>query len=361
LSVNFSRHHVDEIQQNDENAYFLSEKTDGVRHFMIFTGDTVVLVDRAMKGKQPIPTTSDMDGNVDPMLALIQSVKRGTVLDGEVVMHRKLRRPVFIVFDVLCVSADKPILHLPFEQRLMHLTKATFCIENPKADIFSESEVVHPSTALPLVRKNFVKRTQLDRLFDHIHEEKGSRYYRDGNTHNHQTDGIIFQPNTPYVCSTDNQLLKWKYLDTATIDVQILPSSYPDDSSKLRVGVLGEEGTIIDMTRFIDLPISDRLRLEADKAEAGECNIIEVGFDPTVGEWYYRTFRIDKTAPNHIKTVLGAFLEISEGLTTEELRYRMSVPPGLRDNYRRDSKRMQKQLLDHQREHFRNASKMGKN
>ena len=39
MPVNFSRHHVDEIQQNDENAYFLSEKTDGVRHFMIFTGE----------------------------------------------------------------------------------------------------------------------------------------------------------------------------------------------------------------------------------------------------------------------------------------------------------------------------------
>lgn len=319
-----------------------------------------MLVDRAMKCKQPTSTTLDVDGSVDPMQALIQSVKRGAVLDGEVVMHRKLHRPIFIVFDVLCISADQPILHLPFEQRLMQLEKSTFCMENPKVDVFSESEVVHPSTALPLVRKNFVKRTQIDRLFDHIHEEKGSRYYRYGNTHNHQTDGIIFQPNTPYVCSTDNQLLKWKYLDTATIDVQLIPSSYQDDFSKLRVGVLGEEGTIIDMSRYIHLPTSDRLRLEADKSEANGCNIIEVGFDPTVGEWYYRSFRIDKTAPNHINTVLGAFLEISEGLSTEELRYRMSVPPGFRDTYRRDYKRMQKQLLDHQRDQFRNASQMGK-
>jgi len=248
----------------------------------------------------------------------------------------------------------------------MHLIKASFCLENSKADIFSESQVVHPSTALalPLVKKNFVKRTQLDRLFDHIHDEKGSRYYRDGNTHNHQTDGIIFQPNTPYVCSTDNKLLKWKYLDTATIDVQLLPSSYQDnnrdDFAKLRVGVLGEEGTIIDMTRFINLPASDRLRLEADMNEAQGCNIIEVGFDPTVGEWYYRTIRGDKTAPNHISTVLGTFLEISEGLSTEELRYRMSIPPGCRDTYRKDFKRMQKQLLDHQRDQFRNASQGGK-
>jgi hypothetical protein len=55
MLVNFSRHNIKEVQQSGENGCFLSEKTDGVRHFMIFTGDTVVLIDRAMRGKQPIP------------------------------------------------------------------------------------------------------------------------------------------------------------------------------------------------------------------------------------------------------------------------------------------------------------------
>ena len=35
---------------------------------------------------------------------------------------------------------------------------------------------------------------------------------RNGDVHNHMTDGIIFQPNLPYVCGTDVNLLKWKYL-----------------------------------------------------------------------------------------------------------------------------------------------------
>jgi mRNA-capping enzyme len=313
-----------------------------------------------MKAKQPVPLALDSDGTVDPMLTLIQAVKKGAVLDGEVVMHRKLRRPVFIVFDVLCISTDQPILHLSFEQRLTHLMKASFCIENLARDIFSESEVVNPTTALPLVRKNFVKRTQLDRLFDRIFEEKGSRYYRDGNTHNHQTDGIIFQPNTPYVSSTDNRLLKWKYLDTVTIDVQLLGQFYQDNVCKLRVGVLGDEGTIIDMTRFINLPFSDILRLEADRNEGHGSNIIEVGFDPTVGDWYYRTMRGDKTTPNHISTVLGTLLEVSEGLGTEELRYRLSIPSNCRDTYRRDFKRMQKQLLDHLRDQFKHSQQSGR-
>jgi hypothetical protein len=64
---------------------------------------------------------------------------------------------------------------------------------------------------------------------------------------------------------------------------------------------------------------------------------------------YYLTMRPDKIAPNHISTVIGTLLELAESLSTEELRYRMSIPPNGRDTYRKDMKNMQKQLLDHQR------------
>ena len=59
--------------------------------------------------------------------------------------------------------------------------------------------------------------------------------------------------------------------------------------------------------------------------------------------------RQDKVAPNHISTVLGTLLELAESLSTEELRYRMSVPPGTRDTYTKEVRTMEKQLLDHQR------------
>jgi hypothetical protein len=90
------------------------------------------------------------------------------------------------------------------------------------------------------------------------------------------------------------------------------------------------------------------MRLEADKFESGG-RIAEVGFDPETGEWYYRTMRGDKTRPNHVSTVLGTLLELAESLTTEEIRYRLSIPSGQRDTYRKDMRGMLKQLLDHQR------------
>lgn len=351
MPVNFSRHNIEQVQRSDdENGYFLSEKTDGVRHFMVFTGDTVVLVDRAMKGKRPIPR--DNDGS-DPMESIIPLINTGTVLDGEVVIHRKLRRPIFIVFDVLCLSATEPVLHLPFSERLQCLKKARFRTPTANRDMFAESLVKDPSIPLPLVRKNFVNRIELDDLLSHVVEEKGTRIYRNGELHNHLTDGIIFQPNLPYVCGTDTNLLKWKYLDTVTIDVQIMPPGYgfgnmKNSNDTLVVAVTGEDGSMVDMTRFIHLPTSELRKLEADRAETG-ANIAEVGLEPSTGEWYYLTMRPDKIAPNHISTVLGTLLELAESLGTEELRYRLSLPSNMRDTYRKDIRKMQKQLLDHQR------------
>jgi len=283
-------------------------------------------------------------------------MKPRAILDGEVVVHRKLRRPIFIVFDVLANLSNEPILHLPFERRLQHLKAASFVRPDVGVDVFNPLAVSDPSVALPLVRKNFVDRVDLDRLLSHVNDERGARTYRYGDTHHHLTDGIIFQPNTPYICGTDVNLLKWKYLDTVTIDVEILPprhnfgrnQSNHNDDDILRVGVMGEEGTTVDMTRYLRLPDSERHRLEADQHETGS-KIAEVGFDPTTGEWYYRTMRPDKVAPNHISTVLGTLLELAESLSTEELRYRMSVPSGTRDSYTKDVRNMQKQLLEHQR------------
>ena len=323
---------------------------------MIFTGSTVVLVDRAMRGKQPIPKEKGQE----PFAPILDLIKPGTVLDGEVVMNRRGRkpRPIFIVFDVMAVSTTEPCLHLPFEKRYEYLKSARFRSTTANRDMFDARFVADLNFSLPLVRKNFVQRTDLDDLFSHVVEERGMRCYRNGDLHNHLTDGIIFQPNRPYVCGTDRSLLKWKYLDTVTIDVEILPLLHNDDDNTLRVGCLGEEDTRVDMTRHVMLPSSERMRMEADRFEGGG-RIAEVGFDPETGEWYYLTMRADKIAPNHISTVLGTLMELGEGLTADELRFRMSVPTGTRDVYRKELRKMLGSLLAHQRKTLNHLKRSG--
>ena len=157
-------------------------------------------------------------------------------------------------------------------------------------------------------------------------------------------------------------LLKWKYLDTVTIDVEMLQLRHNDDEDALRVGCLGEEQTHVDMSRYILLPKCERARLEADRHEAsGGGRICEVGFDAETGEWYYLTLRGDKIAPNHISTVLGSLLELAESLTSDELRYRMSVPAGQRDMFRKDLRGMLHQLLQFQRQRLQQQQKSSSN
>ena len=349
MPINFSRHNIEQVQRSN---YFISEKTDGVRYLLIFTGnDTCVLMDRKLNGKQPKHANSGSE----PMNMIVPHVKQGAVLDGEVVMHRKLRRPIYIVFDILALSATEPITHLPFDQRLKFLEKRQFQLPNSNINILDPKFVTSPNRALPLIKKNFVRRMKLDtELLAHVKEEGGLRCYQNGNVHHHLTDGIIFQPNLPYCCGTDVNLLKWKYLDTVTIDVELLPddslhhNNNNDDDDVLRVGVMGEDGTRVDMTRHIQLPVQERLRLEADRCSDGS-TIAELGFDPTTGEWYYHTMRPDKTAPNHISTVLGTLLELAESLCTQELQFRLCVPPGVTDTWSKQTRKMQQQLLQHQR------------
>ena len=52
-------------------------------------------------------------------------------------------------------------------------------------------------------------------------------------------------------------------------------------------------------------------------------------------------------------------LELAENLSTEELRYRMSVPTGTRDTYMKEVRNMQKQLLEHQRRRNKAAAQGG--
>jgi len=331
MPVNFTRHNLDKILAGPENDYFLSEKTDGLRHLLVFTGNkTAVLVDRKMKGGKRLKSKT----GEDPFALIVPLVQPGAVFDGEVVMSRSFQppRPVFIIFDILALSASEPVVLLRFEERLRKLHQYSFLDSQRSHDL--------ATSALPLVVKKFYTRSHIDRLFNRIIEKRGQRYYqyRDANNnllHNHLTDGIIFHPNRPYVCGPDFDLLKWKYLDTVTMDVELV-NDQTKRNNAICVNVLGDsgsEGPRVDMSHMFHLPPSERYRLEADRAKVeaelrakngsvqrGNPIICEVGFDPSTGEWFYHTIRSDKPVPNKISTVLGAWQELAEGLTKDELR-----------------------------------------
>ncbi len=298
MPVSFHRHHLPKVT----SGYFVSEKTDGVRYLMVFTPTTVVLLDRSMRGFTLKSTSGDLLG------ALATKVNPGTILDGEVVVNRRLKQPQFIAFDIL-ISSSTPLTSSNFSERLRHLRSAKW----------SKSPVLDSQTELPLqlTLKTFLPSSSVDDLLSRVVSSAGSRTYIHKKNH-HLTDGVIFQPDTPYVMGTDHALLKWKYLDTATIDVEVMI----DNEGSVTYEVDGGDGIRVDMTRHITLPPQDQARMLADRSATG-CRIAEVGLNPATGSWYYCGVRPDKKTPNHISTVLGTVLEIGEGITATELRVRM--------------------------------------
>jgi hypothetical protein len=45
----------------------------------------------------------------------------------------------------------------------------------------------------------------------------------------HKSDGLIFQPDAPYVFGTDVNLVKWKWPELASVDLQVLPNQRPGE------------------------------------------------------------------------------------------------------------------------------------
>jgi mRNA guanylyltransferase len=73
MPVGFARWHIPMVK---EREYYVSEKTDGVRYFLVVAGGTSALIDRSNAAF----TTTGLD-----LLHLV--LPEGTVLDGELVVR----------------------------------------------------------------------------------------------------------------------------------------------------------------------------------------------------------------------------------------------------------------------------------
>lgn len=364
MPVNLCRKDVATVQQG---GYWLAEKTDGVRYLLFVMGpglggtqqQTSYLMDRSMA----MYTFPGADG-------LGHVLPAGTILDGELVFNRLTSSYLFLVFDALFWGMD-PLVALPFSQRLLAIHQRVMpAYENGKA-----KGLLPPGKHLPIVGKKFYRRTHIARLFDRVSEEEGHRVYRDEDCitsylhylgltggkkkgdsgeaaaasappprawqpreclarYYHKTDGIVFQPDRHYQCSTDIHFFKWKWMDTVTIDFAVVPTPY-----KVTCGA-GAAGSL-DLTRQVKLEPLDIMRMRADM-NAARCRIAELGFSIEAGYWTYKMLRPDKTDPNYFTTVCTTMLELAEGIEEEELQYRMMVAHPAQDDWAQQVGKMRK-------------------
>lgn len=128
----------------------------------------------------------------------------------------------------------------------------------------------------------------------------------------HKTDGIIFQPDAPYKVGTDTALLKWKWVDLASVDLRAYPATAAvGGGGGVRLcSEAGNHGEEVDLSRTVHLSEHDQARLVADM-QGSRSVIAEVALDPGSGLWVYMGLRPDKDRPNFITTVISTMVEVS--------------------------------------------------
>jgi mRNA guanylyltransferase len=350
MPVNLCRSNLPQLHQND---YFVTEKSDGERYVLVVIADEkgsplALLMNRKCELFK-IP-----DGSV-----IGTALRVGTLLDGELVYNLSMRHQLFLVFDALA-DMGEPFVRRPFRDRIAR-------VEGP---IMQRLAAVyhHQQPQLMLVRKVFVPKVAIGELLNKLSmDETGSRQYMDGPRRHHRTDGIILQPDAPYVMSTDYALLKWKWEELRTVDlrVELNTNTYGNTSQGMMLTCVGPQGEPIECSRRTLFETFDMLRLLGDIRDSGSsgpstnaatARIVEVTYNPQVGKWRYLHIRPDKAQANAIFIVMSVLMEQAEGISLEELEYTLLATSSGDLDYNEQLQRLSQQLLQARRENAARAA-----
>lgn len=328
--VNMRRKHLPKVQ-DALSSYYIAEKTDGVRYLMVSTKNTCTLLNR-----------SEGYFKVDGGSFLNKVLGEGTVLDGELVHDRDTNTSFFVAFDIL-QHADNNVMSKSFLSRLAVLRETVmvnYLNLNAKG-----------GHHLRLDMKTFYPRTKIMDLFRHIRVEGRHRIFKD-----HKTDGVIFQPNLPYRVGTDVHLLKWKWGDLASIDLLV-----ETENGDVQLFADSGGGNKVDFSKSVHFSVQDKARLLADakyfKAKRSKPVIAEIALDPGSGLWVYMGLRADKNKSNFITVVMSTMVEVAEGISEDELKYRMMLESSAEDDWVLQESVMRKRAVKWRHEKTNKKSK----
>lgn len=295
-----------------DNEYYLTEKSDGIRYLLYVVatshGPEAIFVDRS---------GSIYRAPGSKRLGYYLGVN--TIVDGEIVFNRSYRRPMFLIFDILAMEG-KSYLSKPFNLRLHALNGSV----NERIETYLTKNASDPNCLLAL-RKKYFRKNELGNLLRWMTVEEGHRVYREGDRRHHKSDGLILQPNTSYKFFSDEELLKWKWPELRSVDLQVTMTT-----ESIALNSIAKEGNsqvLVDVTRrgstSVGLAKYDSFRLRGDIRQwnppMSNPIIAEFIYDTDFGQWRYCKLRKDKNRPNYISVVMNVLMEQAENVTIEEL------------------------------------------
>lgn len=250
--VSIERRHFPWLKRQ---PYFVCEKTDGVRQFLISNEDGVFIVNRAFQ-MEPVKIR----------------IPKDTLLDGELV-KLKNEKMAFVVHDAVLVKGENLMDH-PLDQRLA------------KAGVVVKA-IIKTATAPFEVR---VKK--MYRLFEESIPDLNSFPY--------ETDGIVMTPvNEPIRMGTHETMFKWKPRDRITIDFQL------------------KNGTELFVQDRGELYKEAALHLRHQRKDLPDGSIVECGYGDL--GWFVEKVRTDKTYANNRRTYFRTIVNIRENIQLSEI------------------------------------------
>lgn len=366
MPSNFHRSDFATVQAHD---YFVSEKTDGVRKMCIVPAERalpVCLFDRSM-------CFDALDARASDLLRAMLATAGPTLLDAEIVRNLRTMRPVLMIFDALCINGQS-VANRPFRERLFAVRQY---VVTPYQRLERDRQRLLP---FDIVNKEYYPKHNLPDLFLRIHpwypdfvehpndpraEERAAASHTDrfvfrddADTRVHFTDGIIFaRADLPYILYTNEQMMKWKYPASWTVDLAVVRDSSTASAFNNRgipacggsLGALGVNSNSGNngggndplfalyagpLQRPRDLRSGVRVKQDVlfrrdevlqmfqGPREADNGTIAELAFSTREGRWLLHGLRPDKDRPNSINFVVDTLTVLAENVSRFELVYR---------------------------------------
>ncbi|CAJ1803497.1 unnamed protein product [Sphenostylis stenocarpa] len=248
------------LQLLRQHYYYATWKADGTRYMMLITMDGCYLIDRSFNFRRVqmrFPCRITIDG-------VAEKTHHFTLLDGEMIIDTlpdsKKQERRYLIYDLMAVNGVSVIeVQRPFYERWKMLEKEVIEPRNQERFQGRNPYYRYDIESFRVRRKDFWLLSTVTKLLNEFIPRLS-----------HDADGLIFQGwDDPYIPSTHEGLLKWKYADLNLVDFLF--------------EVFGLVWSLLAVAHAPQLIPScvDRLRMT---------------------EWIYKRIRTDKSTPNDFNT-----------------------------------------------------------
>lgn len=310
-----------EFERLRSEKYWVAEKSDGVRGMLLSTEQGMYLVDRRFDfyaiNSQPRFFLPDARNTDRP--------QHQTLLDGEMTYNFHYNKYCFMVFDVIAISGESKMENaLPKRLEVIRDEVVLPFRKKYDSNLASAPFIFLGKEFFPFERIAYI----LQRISyfppDPAAGETFPRYVYQSEKRYNDNDGLIFTPeNQPFKAVGLNGIFKWKWPNLQTVDfllrVEERTNKFGNISKDFVLYLQGNGGLLIKFQKA-KFPNDIRKRIwrileERDSKEV----IVELAFDPKLGEWKYYKARTDKTDPNYVVIAMLTLQSAAENITKEEL------------------------------------------